>query len=62
MEEIRATRFFRREHELHQTAVGRVLWRQVRSGVRHPIVETNPRGPYETSYEVVHGYEEEPTP
>lgn len=56
MEEFRAGRFFRREHELHQSAVGRVLWRQVRSGYNRPAMDSTPPGPYETSYNVQRGY------
>lgn len=56
MEEFRAGRLFRQEHELHQSAVGRVLWRQVRSGYNRPTTDSTPHGPYETSYDVQRGY------
>ncbi|MGQ0560393.1 MAG: hypothetical protein ACT443_00810 [Gemmatimonadota bacterium] len=57
MEEPRAGHFFRREDELHQTSIGRVLWRHVRPGSRVPSAPTEPQqNGYETTYEVIHGY------
>ena len=62
MEEFRIGRFFRREHEQHGIALGRLVWRHMRSDRRLvPDITPPRRGPYETSYEVVRGYcSEEP--
>ena len=56
MEEFRPGRFLKREHELHQTAVGRILWRNVRTGYSRPVPAGDVSGPYETSYHVTRGY------
>lgn len=54
-----AGRFFRREHELHQTAVGRVLWRHVRGGRSGLVHGPREQHGYETAYRVDRGYAEE---
>jgi hypothetical protein len=58
MEELYTPRFSRREHSLHQTAVGRALWRQVRAESYAAGAEGSaaPQSPYETSYDVARGY------
>lgn len=61
MEELFTPRFFRRERDLHQTAVGRALWRQVRAERYAAGVDSNAshQSPYETAYDVARGYSSE---
>lgn len=58
MEEQRSPLQFRKNEDLHSTAVGRALWQTVRrprrGRLQHHAVEQ--RGPYETSYSVISGY------
>jgi hypothetical protein len=50
-----------RERDLHQTTVGRALWRQVRAERYAAGTESRAvhQGPYETTYDVVRGYSSE---
>lgn len=62
MEDPRTGRFWSGGHsELNRTSVGRAFWRRMRSKRRAAEV-SEPRpldtqtGPYETAYDVAHGY------
>ena len=57
MEELEASPSSGGEHDLQQTA-GRALWRQVRAERYTSGADTSAthQGPYETSYDVTHGY------
>jgi hypothetical protein len=58
MEELRSSAFPKRGSETNDAATSRIMWRRLHPERRAPEADIHAglHGPYETSYEITHGY------